>query len=233
MDNRFMREQNRNRQMAEHLARRGMRGESAMDADRGGYRRDSGLDPANGSARDFSDKFSRGILSGFQPGNIGDINRAIWPFAFQFNSQDILPGQSIVSSFSVTQEAGFLLRQISQVTFLKDPLNGNYRYLDPFYYDESANSPNGLVFTLEDAQSSRNFNGRTPKDIASLGNANFPSIYPSTMYMLPNQTMLLNLSNKTNQPSINTNLTFRCFVTVMGYRIRTEEAQKILSTVTG
>jgi hypothetical protein len=216
MDKRFMRDQNRNRQMESRLRGRGMG--------------DAGS-PSNGGAQSLSEKFSTGILSGFAPGNIGDINRAIWPFAFQFSASDILPGQSIVSSFSVTQEAGFLLRQISHSTFRLSA--GNYEYIDPFYFDESTNAPNGLVFTLEDAQSSRNFNGRTPKDIAVLGNANFPSVYPSTLYMLPNQTMLLNLSNTTNQPTINTNETFRSFVTVWGYRIRTDEAQKILSTVTG
>jgi len=211
-----MREQNRNRQMANRLQRRGM-----------GY----ASSPSNGGAVSLTEKFQTGILSGFQPGNIGDINRAIWPFAFQFSASNILPGQSVVSSFSVTQEAGFLIRQISHSTFRL--VGGVYTYIDPFYFDESSNSPNGLVFTLEDAQSSRNFNGRTPKDISVLGNANFPSIYPSTLYMLPNQTMLLNLSNTTNQPNINTNETFRTFVTVWGYRIRTEEAAKILSTVTG
>lgn len=217
MDQRYLREQNRNRQMAQKLARRGM-GDAPGQAGGGG----------NGGAA-LQEKFSSGILSGFRPGNIGDINSAIWPFWFQFNSGDIVPGQSLVRSFSVTQEAGFLIRQISHSTFRK--VAGVYSYIDPFYFDESSNSPNGLRFSLEDASSSRNFNGPQQKDISMLGNANFPWIYPSTVFMLPNQTMLLNLSNTTNV--VGTNETYSTFVTVMGYRIRIAEAQNILSTVSG
>ena len=106
MDYRRIREQNRNMQMDRQLDRR--------VAPQAG---------ASGNAgRDLQEKFSRGILSGIQPGNIGDINRVIWPFAFQFQSQngavaDIAPGQSQTLSFSVTQEAGFLMRTISHSTF--------------------------------------------------------------------------------------------------------------------
>lgn len=198
---------------------------------RGGYQ--SGQEGGSGNgAQALSEKFSKGILSGFRPGNLGDINSAIWPFWFQFSTpaNGIVPGQSLVNSFSVTQEAGYLLRQISQVTFLQQE-DSSWSYIDPFYFDEGANSPNGLVFSLEDASSSRNFNGTTQKDIACLGNANFPWIYPSTMFMLPNQTMFLNLSNTTDQ--LGTGQTFMCFVTVMGYRVRVADAARILSTVSG
>jgi len=215
MDYRRIREQNRNMQMDRQLDRR--------VAPQAG---------ASGNAgRDLQEKFSRGILSGIQPGNIGDINRVIWPFAFQFQSQngavaDIAPGQSQTLSFSVTQEAGFLMRTISHSTFRL--VGANYEYIDPFFFDESVNSPNGLTYTLQDAVSSRLFTGalqgRTSKEVSLMGNANFPSIYPSTVFLLPNQTMLLNLSNSGSE-------TFRTFVTVWGYRIRVEDAQKILSTV--
>lgn len=183
------------------------------------------------SGRELQSKFATGILDGIQPGNIGDINRVIWPFAFQFQSQngavaDILPGQSQLLSFTVTQEAGFLMRQISHSTFRL--VGGEYSYIDPFYFDESANSPNGLTFTLQDAVSSRlytgSLNGRSVQEISDLGNANFPTIYPSTVFLLPNQTMLMNLTNSGDE-------TFRSFITVWGYRIRVEDDQKILSTV--
>lgn len=223
MDYRKIRGENRNQQMQTQLNNRtqggpAVAGQAAAQAGGNGW-----------GARSLADKFATGIQSGFQPGNIGDINRAIWPFAFQFNSQngvvnDIAPGQSATLSFSVTQEAGFLLRQISQSTFRKNLVTGEYEYIDPFYFDEAVNSPNGLKFSMEDASSTRFFNGRVSQELSLLGNANFPKIYPSTVFMLPNQTMSLNISNSGTD-------TFRPFVTVWGYRIRVEDAQKILSTV--
>jgi len=210
MDIRNMRDHNRNRQMAQKLAKRGM-GETP-----GFY--------AQG-AEGLNQKFDQGILSGFKPGNVGEINDVIWPFFFQFSTADLVPGASDVYSFSVTQEAGFLLRQISHATFRK--VGTDYEYIDPFYFDESSNSPNGLVFTMEDSSSSRVFNGRVSEEVSMLGNANYPKIYPSTSFMLPNQTMLINMNNT------NTVETYRSFVTVMGYRLRVSDAQKILSTVTG
>lgn len=218
MDKKFMQQQNRNRQMASRIANRGMPGGGQM----GNYM----PSPTSGQgAQSLTQKFDTGILAGFKPGNIGEINNVLWPFYYQFAAEDMIPGSANTFSFSVTQEAAFIMRQISHSTFRK--VDDAYEYIDPFFYDESANSPNGLYFTLEDAQSSRVFNGRQPKDVSLLGNANFPSIYPSTVFMLPNQTMLLNLFNTSATE------TFRSFVTVMGYRVRVADAQNILSTISG
>lgn len=203
--------------MAARLARRGMAGPAGRGM--------GDVPPANGSAANLQDKFQRGILAGFQPGNIGDINSVIWPFFFQFSASDVNPNQSVIQSFSVTQEAGFLIRQISQSSFLKT--GPNYSYIDPFLADESLNSANGLVFGLQDAQSTRQYNGRALEDISMLGSANFPTIYPSTVFLLPNQTMQLTLAN--NDP-VNV---YRTFVTVFGYRVRVANAQQMLSTVSG
>lgn len=221
MDYRKYRENNRNNQMQQQLDRR-------FAPQAGGE---------GNAGRELQQKFASGILSGIQPGNIGDINRVIWPFAFQFQSQngavaDIEPGQSQTLSFTVTQEAGFLMRTISHTTFrrLGAVAPFFYEYVDPYFFDESANSPNGLTFSLQDAVSTRlytgSLNGRTNQEISTLGNANFPKVYPSTVFLLPNQTMILNLTNDSPISE-----TYRTFVTVWGYRIRLENAQEILSTV--
>lgn len=227
MDFRKIRQQNRNDQMRASLERRGM-GDIPAQAGAGGN-----------AGRRLQEKFSDGILSGIQPGNIGDINRVIWPFAFQFQTQngvvaDVEVGQTQTLAFTVTQEAGFLMRTISHSTFRRGGTAGNYfyTYIDPYYFNEDANSPNGLTFVMQDAVSTRQYtgslNGRTMQEVSTLGNANFPKIYPSTVFLLPNQTMLMKLTN--NSP---TNDVYRSFITVWGYRIRVEDAQKILSTVTG
>lgn len=211
MDMNRMRMANRNRQMQQRLNNRGMGSAPA---------------PAGQGAIGLQQKFSKGVSSAFTPGNIGEINNVIWPFAFRFQPQDIIPGQSLIQSFSVTQEAGFIMRSISQQTFKKDGF-GNYSYVDPFAVDEGANAPNGLVFALKDAQSTRDFNGRTLQEIADLGNANFPTVYPSSIFLLPNQTMQISLTNS------NPTDTFFCFVTVWGYRVRIQDGQNILSTISG
>lgn len=212
MDHRTMMEKNRNRQMASRIASRGM-GEALPS-------------PTQGQgARGLAEKFETGILAGFKPGNIGEINNVIWPFYFQVDSGDLAPNTADTFSFSVTQEAAFLMRQVSYSSFRKS--GDDYEYIDPFYFDESANSPNGLFYTMEDAQSSRVFQGRTPKDISLLGSANFPTIFPSTVFMIPNQTMLFNLFNQSTEE------TFRTFITVFGYRVRVADAQNLLSTISG
>lgn len=203
MDYKRIQDQNRNRQMAQKINNR------------------------TGSAKGLSQKFDSGILSGIKPGNIGEINNVIWPFSFVFSSQDVNPGQSVINSFSVTQEAGFIMRSMTKQVYLKDTITGFYTYIDPFAVSESVNSANGLSFTLKDAQSSREFNGRAAQDIDTLGNANFPTFYPSTVFLLPNQTMQILFTN--NHP---TNV-YRPYVVVSGYRIRVADAQNILSTVTG
>lgn len=174
-------------------------------------------------AKGLEQKFSHGILSGFRPGNIGDINQAIWPFYFPFTSQDVAPGQSVFDSFSVTQEAGFLWRYTIKAVFRKT--GPNYEYIDPTQSNETLNNANGLSIVLRDAQSTREFHGRNAEPIDNIGYASFPSVNPSTVFLLPNQTMQIQYTNA------NPTETYRPFICFVGYRIRLEDAQKILSTV--
>lgn len=199
MNPKSIREQNRNRQMLRDLERRcGVEG--------------------------LSQKFEKQALKGFRPGNIGDINRAIWPFFFTFASEDLVPGRTILKSFTVTQEAAFLWRMSTKAVFLKTGVepNINYEYIDPV----TDNAP-GLKFSLRDAQSTRELNGNRAQTMDTMGFANFPDVLPSSQLMLPNATMQISLTNE--HP---TNV-YRPFVTFIGYRIRIEDAQNILSTVTG
>lgn len=195
-----IRDANRNRQMFQRLAER------------------------YGGAEKLAEKFERGILTGFQPGNVGDINRVVWPFFFPFSSQqDVNPGQTVLESFSVTQEAGFLWRTTTKAAFLKT--GADYSYLDPANYDDSQANANGLKFVIRDAQSTREYHGRSGQDLDTLGHANFPTINSSTVFLLPNQTMQIQFTN-THPTRV-----YRPYVVFFGYRLRIEDAQKILSTV--
>lgn len=174
-------------------------------------------------AKALENKFESRNLKNFKPGNVGDINQVIWPFFFTFTSQDVSPGQSVFDSFSVTQEAGFLWRYTIRAVFKK--VGSNYEYIDPYIADESLNSANGLSIVIRDAQSTREFHGRTPEPIDNIGVPNFPSINSSTVFLLPNQTMQIQYSN--NHP---TNI-YRPFICFVGYRVRIGDLQKVLSTV--
>lgn len=195
-----MREANRNRQMFERLAQR------------------------YGGAEKLAQKMETGIMTGFKPGNVGDINRVVWPFFFPFSSQgDVNPGQTVLESFSVTQEAGFLWRTTTKAAFKK--VAGEYTYLDPANFNDELGNANGLKFVIRDAQSTREYHGRSGQDLDTLGYANFPSINSSTVFLLPNQTMQIQFTN-THATNV-----YRPFVVFFGYRLRIEDAQKILSTV--
>lgn len=235
MDPKFAAAQNRNRQMAAKMVRRvapgGQRTGGMGMGDTPQYQNTGGTynsgNPQAPGASQMAQKFDHGILSGFQPGNIGDINRVIWPFWFTFSTQNISPGQSFVASFSVTQEAGFLMRYVTKQVYTVDPITQFMTYIDPFNFNEDVNSANGLVVGMKDAQSSREFYGRSLQDIDMWGSANFPTYFPSAVFLLPNQTMQLTLSNNSATE------TYVPFVSVVGYRVRVQDAQKILSTVSG
>lgn len=174
----------------------------------------------------LAEKFERAALRGMKPGNIGDINRVIWPFFFTFDSEDLVPGRTVIKSFSVTQEASFLWRMSTKAVFLKTGVEPNieYTYLDPV--DPAGGAP-GLKFSLRDAQSTREFNGNRAQSMDTMGFGNFPDVLPSSQMMLPNATMQITLTNEHA-----TNI-YRPWITFIGYRLRIEDSQNILSKVTG
>ena len=161
------------------------------------------------------------------PGNIGDINSVIWPFYFPTEAPDtpIALNETFQTGFSVTQEAAFIFMSFVKTVYLVegDAPNDSWTYLDP---DQSNPSAPGLVFTLRDGSSSRQlFN--TPMNLDHFGNPRFPTKFPRPVMLLPNQVMQIAFTN--NNP---TNL-YVPFITAFGYRIRIDDAQKILSLVYG
>lgn len=112
------------------------------------------------------------------------------------------------------------MRYVTKQVYLVDPITQFQTYIDPFNFNEDVNSANGLVVGMKDAQSSREFYGRSLQDIDMWGSANFPTYFPSAVFLLPNQTMQLTLSNN------NATQTYMPFVSVVGYRVRVQDAQK-------
>lgn len=160
------------------------------------------------------------------PGNIGDVNSVIWPFYFTTDRPDtpLAANETFQTGFSVTQEAAFIFMSFTKSVYLVEgeDEDASYTYLNPAFQPSAP----GLVFTLRDGSSSRQLFNR-PINIDNYGNPRFATKLPRPVMLLPNQVMQVAF---TNQHPTNVYLPF---ITAFGYRIRIDEAQKLLSLVYG
>lgn len=181
----------------------------------------------NNSAQNLDYNMRNALGPLLTPGNIGDINSVIWPFYFTTDVPDspLAFGETLQTGFSVTQEAAFIFMSYTKTVYLaegEEP-NQSWTYLDP---DQQEPSAPGLFFTLRDGSSSRQlFN--SPMALDNYGNPRFPSKFPRPVMLLPNQVMQIQFIN-----SHESNL-YVPLITAFGYRIRIDEAQKLLSLVYG
>lgn len=161
-------------------------------------------------------------------GNVGDISKVIWPFFFTFTAPELAPNTGSNGSFTVTQEAAFIWVATSKVVFKKTPVIAppGFRYdaINSLDGSEDLNNAPGLFHTFRDAQSSRQFHGQ-PEPVDNIGCAEFPSALPTPQLFLPNSTIECIFQN-----SHATNI-YVPWITMFGYRVRLDEAQNILSTI--
>jgi hypothetical protein len=165
-------------------------------------------------------------LGNLMPGNVGDINKIVWPFWFTFNAPVLTPGTSSTATFSVSQEAAFIWMSFTKVVFKRTGTAPNWTYtaIDPS--DETAaGDADGLKVIFRDSQSSRTFQ-RNPMPLDAYGSPEFPTVLTTPLMFLPNSTVEAQYSNTdaTN--------TYVPWITFFGYRVRIENAQDILSLVT-
>jgi len=180
----------------------------------------------NNSAQQLDYNMSNSLGPLLQPGNIGDINSVIWPFYFSTDipATPISTNETLQTGFSVTQEAAFIWMSYTKAVYLVEgeaPAD-SWTYLDP----AAQPSAPGLVFTLRDGSSSRQF-FNSPINIDTYGNPRFPTKLPRPIMLLPNQVMQVAFTN--NHP---TNI-YVPIITAFGYRIRVDQADKLLSLVYG
>jgi len=164
------------------------------------------------------------LSSQMKPGNVEDITRAIWPFYFSTTYAEVVPGQSVRTSFTVTQEAAFIWLYTTKTVHVDDA--GITRYIDPNNFDVDFGQANGLAFTIRDAQSTREFN-QLPIPTDMVGDPMSPWALPSPVFFLPNATVEVQF--------INSNLTNTYYpsMSFFGYRVRLDQREKMLSMVTG
>jgi hypothetical protein len=182
----------------------------------------------NDSAQQLDYNMRNALGPMLTPGNIGDINSVIWPFYFTTDVPDtpLLQNNTFLTGFSVTQEAAFVFMSFVKTVYsVANPnLPGEtWTYLDPDFTNPSAPD---LTFTFRDGSSSRQF-FNTPMNIDNYGNPRFPTKFPRPIMLLPNQVMQIAFTN--SSPAN----VYVPRITAFGYRMRIDQAQKLLSLVYG
>lgn len=183
-----------------------------------------GLVP-NASENDVKSNLSSFLPPWLSPGNLGDLNKVIWPFWFTFTAPELVPNSNSTGIITVTQEAAFVLMAMTKVVFEKNPLTNEVEAIDASDFSSAGQSQN-LSFSIQDAQSKRFFT-QVPIQLDTIGVPQFPTTLPSPLMFLPNSTVQISYFNA--DPS----RTYIPFVTFFGYRVRIDDAQNILSTITG
>lgn len=207
--NEYMKQKQRNVQMEAALKKKSLQRQ--------------GLPPVSG-AMSLKANLDAALPATLRPGNVGSINRVIWPFFFTFTAPELAPNSASQGFTTITQEAAFVWMSYTKSVY-KKTAGPVYTYVDPDDYS-SVGQTDGLKFTLKDAQSTRTFHN-SPLEIDSIGNPQFPSVLPTPILFLPNSTIEITYQND------NASDTFVPFITMFGYRVRIEDAQRILSTVVG
>lgn len=181
---------------------------------------------SNDNIKNLKANLDSSLPSYLAPGNVGDINRVIWPFYFTTqNISPIAPGTTVRTSINVTQEAAFTWMSYMKAVYLFDTGTNEMTYIDPDASGNASLAP-GLGFTIRDAQSQREFFGNFV-DLDTTGNPRFPSTLPSPMMVIPNGVLEITFTNKHATNYYVPRMSF------FGYRMRIENAQELLSTIYG
>jgi hypothetical protein len=144
------------------------------------------------NSRSLESNLSQTLGPMFAPGNLGDLNKILWPYYFstEIPTFSIAPNTTFQTGFSVTQEAAFIWMSYTKAVYLETPDGGGvqWTYLNPNQGSGVGNFAPGLTFSLRDGSSSRQFMN-TPMNMGAYGNPRFPTKFPISMMLMPNQVM--------------------------------------------
>jgi hypothetical protein len=174
----------------------------------------------------FTNKVRSSLPSYLAPGNVGDVNKVIWPFFFRTSPTGVIaPNRAVRTQISVTQEAAFVWTGFSKVVYNYNTVTGVMTYIDP-EDNLSTGLAQGLRVSVRDASSSREFFGQAV-DLDQLGNPIWPTKLDAPMIVMPNANLEAVFSNS------NATTSYVCSLVLFGYRVRIENAQSLLSTIYG
>jgi hypothetical protein len=173
-------------------------------------------------------KMKSSLPSWLSPGNVGDLNQVIWPFMFvSENLSPIAPEQTLRTQFSNTQEASFICTHFTKAVFTYDAITNEELYINP---DDQSTPSSGvatdLQFSIRDGLSSREF-FNSAANLDEYGHPRFPTRLPAPQFIIPRGTYEITFSN--NNPT----LYFVPVITFFGYKMRVENADALLSTISG
>lgn len=176
------------------------------------------------------------LPKGTVPTNVGQLNKVAWQFQYtvDFDLKQTQPWiESVanvgvgaitnmtkqISSFQVTQEAAFLMM-------------GIMRHANDY---SDAGDLGSLTFEFRDAQSSRYFNNE-PTPLQMFGQKGYMQYMAVPMIIMPNAKMEIHLGCNLDQGVTqlvdgSASGIHRC--TMFGYRIRIQDADKVLSSIFG
>jgi hypothetical protein len=178
------------------------------------------LGQIEGDPRNLKTELSKNLPPHMMPGNVGGINKVTWPMWNQVNfdfgtNPTYGPSTRTTQSFQNTQEAAFLLMSM---------VRKNWGY-------DLASDLAPLQIEIRDRQSSRQFNDR-PIPLQMIGKRSHPTIFPTPLLIMPSAFIDVICSSWLTASQVSTG-TGKFQISFFGYRIRTEDAGKVLSTVFG
>lgn len=171
--------------------------------------------------QNLKNKMVHGLPAHLVPGNVGNLYDVTWPFWYVANFDfgvDPVISQNLrqTQSFTVSQEAAFILLGISRASDEATTLGGAY-------------GPWQLNF--QDRQSSRKLND-APIPFQILGSKANITPLPTGYLILPNASIDVEMSGSNVTPFTATGVA-KHQIMFHGVRIRIEAADKILSTIFG
>lgn len=162
------------------------------------------------------------------PGNVGDVNKVIWPSFFPTEVVRLAPNQQVDTGFSVSKTAAFIMVAYIKAIYLEEDLGGgnfSYTYIDPDDPAGSGDAPD-LSFAFRNSSSTREHMDTTV-NLDHVGNPRWPTFLYAPQMVFPNQNIEVSFFN--DHP---TNI-YRASLTFYGIRIRIDESYDLLSSVFG
>jgi hypothetical protein len=172
-----------------------------------------------GDIQQLENSFRKFLPESHVPGNVGGLNRVAWKFYFQTNF-DLGTGAVIdkntlqTREFQVSQESAFIMLSVSRASSDQD----------------SENTP--LLLQFRDRQSSR---VQMDKPIAfqTIGKVSRPTILTTPFLLMPNAKFETSLQGFTTFDAGKPAAKNQHQISFFGYRIRVEDADKVLTAVFG
>lgn len=188
--------------------------------------------PVTNNAGQLRSNLAKFIPPHLMPKNVGHLYNVQWPFHYSmtFNLsqtqpwQDNAPGAVSRNTrqsrfFQVTQESAFLFTAVS-------------RHCDDY---NSGGDLGPLQIEIKDRQSTRFFSN-APIPLQMLGQEGYPTVMPTPFLVMPNAVIEAEISSYLDEGVIQNvpdGSSGIIQLTFLGYRMRIENAQAILSSIYG